>query len=217
MLNFLPDFFRSKDSETLVIGADAVVPAQQKSPSRLFYFGSMSFLLLALLLSYFFTGDALSQHEIKTRLFLQTREQKNLEEKNLEALKSLVNNTEAITTQAKQVLEAIPKTPRSDQIVSLLEYHINLLKKKYLVEVPEVISWERVSESEISNPDLQALEVFQYNFSFFGQYEGFLELLSALRKNSRIIDVRSIRNLQEKAPGLVTSDLSFLTYNLPSL
>lgn len=216
-MNLLLNIFRSKDTETLVIGADTVVPAERPSSSRLFYFGSMSFLLLALLLSYFFTGNALSQREVKTRLFLQTREQKNLEEKNLEALKSLVNNNEAIATQAKQVLEAIPKTPRSDQIVSLLEYHLNLLKKKYLVELPEAISWERVSESDISNQDLQGLEIFQYNFSFFGQYEGFLELLSALRKSSRIIDVRSIRNLQEKAPGLVTADLTFLTYNLPSL
>lgn len=212
----LPPFFRSKDSETLVIGADTVMATERPSASRLFYFASMSFLFPALLLSYFFTGDALSQREVKTRLLFQAREQKNLEEKNLEAFKSLVNNNEAIAIQAKQVLEAIPKIPRSDQIVSLLEYHLNLLKKKYLVELPESIAWERVSENEISNPDLQGLEVFQYNFSFFGQYEAFLDLLSALRKSSRIIDVRSVRNLQEKAPGVVTVDISFLAYNLPS-
>jgi hypothetical protein len=215
-MNFLPNIFRSKDTGTLVIGEETAVASARASASQWFYFGSLGFLFLALLFSYFFTGNLLLEREVKTRSLFQTREQRNLEEKNLEALKSLVNNQEGIVAQAKQVLEAIPKNASSDQIVALLEYHLNLLKKKYFVELPESISWELVNESEISNPDLQGLSVTEYRFSFFGQYEAFLNLLTALRKSSRIIDVRSIRNLQEKSSGIVTADVSFLAYNLPT-
>lgn len=200
----------------MVIGGDSLVAASNppRSSSRYFYFTTGAALILAILFSWYSTGDLISSYETMFREFFQIIEQKKTEQKNFEAMKTLSEQRKSIEKNQKSVAKAIPEKPRPDQVVRMIEYLIDKTGQKMFMGIPDNMVWRAVSENDISNDDLAALGVTEYVIPFIGQYEALEEFLKTLRQNLQIIDVRSVSGVQLQRDGFTKADIVFWTYHL---
>lgn len=209
-------FSRQPRDETIVVDGEGSVSVghQGRSFSSWFYFFSFVFLLVAIVLALVFTRNSLSDREGQWQSYFQLFEEKKTEQQNLEALKALATQIDVIRQDQLLLNQAIPSSPRYDELMNLLAFLIDEVRTVSFVQIPEVISWRPVSSHEVSNLDFQNIGIYEYSFSFLGEYEGLLSLLQAMRNRLRFIDVRSLRNLKFREDGLVSGDFSLWSYSL---
>lgn len=217
-MDFKSLFKKSKD-DVLLVGAEGEQSVTKKSYafSTIFFYASLLFLLGALFLGFSFTGDLLSSRENFLQTIAKTIEQKSTEQKNLEALKTLLEQVDTIQEDQGLVEQAIPEVPHEDQVIKALESILKRLQSKFLVVIPENISWKTVSPNDVTNEDFEALQVMEYTLTFQGEYQGFLDFIKTMRSHLRLFDIRALRNIQLQKTGLVSADVTFWTYNLAPL
>ncbi|MDP2691935.1 MAG: hypothetical protein Q8O95_06070 [bacterium] len=219
-MNALKNLFGQKKSDDiLVVGGDGGTFAEddKKPVSQYFYYLNLLFLVGMLFFSYLFTGNLISEKQVKLRSYYQILQQKEVAEKDLNSLKNLSVKVSTIKEDQALVTQAIPADSRYDQVMAYLESLFDQIRRRNFIQIPETISWRQVSHSDISNDDLLSLDVYEYSVEFLGDYEALVKLLEELRSSLRLFDVRSIRSLKVDEGGMVGADIVFWAYSLPVL
>jgi Tfp pilus assembly protein PilO len=190
-------------------GADSLVGQQGLKFPQLAYFSTMLLLLGLMVFTFSSTSSLLQSWQTSYRQDQEALLAALQEEKNLQALQGLSEKKTEIEQQLGVIERAVPIDPRYDKVIASLEQ----LASASGIAVPQSISWSLVPSSEISNKDLQALEVTSYSMEVIGEYEKLLIFLKALRVQQRLMDVRSIGDLQKDPRGLMRAVIVLWTYH----
>lgn len=209
-------FGKKEDADVMVASGDGFeVEEKAKAPfSRYFYYGSFVFLLLTIGFTYGSTDSLFTQWERTFRQYKEAVKSQEAEQKNTIALKSLQEELENIQHQQTVIDQAIPYDPRYDQVVSYFEYLFNTISKENLMTLPDTFTWKEVLPDDVSNTDLQELQILEYPLEFKGDYTALLEFISSLRKNLRLIDIVQVDGLTLGEGGVVKAQFVVWAYNL---
>lgn len=202
---------QSPREDILVVGSETGLVTDEKNLRfiQLGYFGMMIVLLMVIVFTFSSTADLLLSWQVSYRQDQEAVLATIQEEKNLEALRSLSEKKKEIEQQLAVIEKAVPTDVRYDKVVASLEQ----LASASGIAVPQSISWSIVPPSEISNKDLQALEVTSYSMEVIGEYDQLLVFLKALRTQQRLMDLRSIGDLQKDPRGVVRAVIVLWAYH----
>jgi len=217
-MNFIKNLFDKKKGDDILVvggGGQEYTEKTQRHSSEYYYYAMLVLFIVALLFSYLSTGSLIDDKEMQLRKYYETIEQKKVAQKNLEALQVLSEEVDNIREDQVLLEKALPSSPRYDQVMSYIESLVNEIRKEHFVQMPESVRWAYVSPSDISNPEFEVLDVYEYGIDFLGEYNALLSFLHELRSQLRILDVRSLESLQLKEDGMVSADIIFWAYNLP--
>src|SRR3990172_10766553 len=218
-MNAFSKFFSKGNDEGMMLAGGDGMEAQTKpkrDKSEYFYFFSVVFLMVMISFSYYSTADLFYDWELAFKGYHEAVKATDSEKKNIEALAGLKEELDNIKSEKVLIDQAIAKEPRYDQIVKYLEQQVRSLARKYDVVLPNDIGWKEVSPDDVSNTDMQDLQIFEYPFSYKGDYQGMLKFIKEIRENLRLMDIVEVNGLRLDDEGLVNADLVAWAYNLPT-
>ncbi|PCI24805.1 hypothetical protein COB57_03475 [Candidatus Peregrinibacteria bacterium] len=165
--------------------------------------------------SYFYTIPSLKENiTIRGNIIAQTQ--------NIKSLKSDLNTLEAMSSSVaqlhntiKQVKKIAPEEAHEEDIILTIE---KLLSKNGIAP-PKQFSWAQEKNMNINTPQLrQNFQIYSYTFFSDGTKKQIFDFMSDLRKNMRILDIKSFKTTPKDASSegepILKFSISLWAYNL---
>lgn len=130
----------------------------------------------------------------------------------LSSLKNIDSELKNIRANIVKMGKMVPEKPEEENMIVTIG---TLIAGNYLVS-PSRISWNQEKENMIDNEEIRdRFDVYSYSFTTQGTYENVQNFISMLRKNLRVIDVKSIK-MVPLTDGNIDAAFLVWTYNLRS-